>query len=40
MGREEIKQQTIHFSMEKGILITTYRQDFLCIIELFKQLKG
>jgi hypothetical protein len=32
-GRD-IKQQTIiHFPMEKGMLITTYGQDFLYIIE-------
>jgi hypothetical protein len=34
------KQKIIHFSMENGMLITTYGQDFSCIIESFQQLKG
>jgi hypothetical protein len=39
-GRD-IKQQTIiHFSMEKGMLITNQGQDFSYIIESFQQLKG
>jgi hypothetical protein len=38
-GRD-IKQQTIiPFSMEKGMLITNYGQDFSYIIESFQQLK-
>jgi len=39
-GRDSIYQTIIHFSMEKGMLITNHGQDFSCIIESFQQIKG
>jgi hypothetical protein len=37
---ERYQTAIIHFSMEKGMLITTYIEGFLYIIESFQQLKG